>query len=105
AWSFVLMLPALAAGQPQRTVDNGIAVEFAPAPGQPRDGDPLTIAFTIRDAATAASINGARPAAWIDRRAGEQPTSGRDCTRQAATLLGGSLTAPPVADPHADHRP
>ncbi|HJZ74249.1 MAG TPA: hypothetical protein VKE51_21070 [Vicinamibacterales bacterium] len=98
AWSFVLMLPALAAGQPQRTVDNGIAVEFAPAPGQPRDGDPLTIAFTIRDAATAASINGARPAAWIDRRAGEQPTSGRDCTRKAATLLGGSLTARPVAD-------
>ena len=98
---FVATLPvlALAAGdQLQRAVDNGVAVEFASAPVQPRDGDPLTIAFTIRDAATEAPIAGVRPAAWIERRAGEQPASGRDCTRRAATLLGGSLTTRPVAD-------
>jgi DNA-binding beta-propeller fold protein YncE len=96
----LVMLPALAwaGGQPQRVVDRGVAVEFAPAPLQPSDGEPLTIAFAIRDAATTAPIAGVRPAAWLARRDGERAATGAACTRKAATFLGGSLTTRPAAD-------
>jgi DNA-binding beta-propeller fold protein YncE len=100
AGSFVALLPvlALAGDQAQRVVDHGVAIEFAGSPRQPRDGEPLTISFTIRDAATAAPLAGVRPAAWVARREGEHPATSRDCTRKAATLLGGSLTTRPAAD-------
>ena len=99
--SFVLAAGAplaLAGAATQRVVDRGVAVEFLPAPRQPRDGEPLTFAFAIRDEATAAPLTGAHPAAWLARRDEESAASSRDCARKAATFLGGSLTNRPAAD-------
>lgn len=85
---------------PPAAVDTGVRVELSLTPPREevRAHAPLTFAFSIRDAATAAPLTGLRPAAWLSPRVGAEASSGRDCVRKAATFLGASLTNRPAAD-------
>lgn len=72
----------------QRSVDQGIAVEFR-TEGDLRPSEAVEFSFELRDTASGAAITGLRPAAWLARRGSDAPPL--NCPRQVATYLGGDL--------------
>jgi DNA-binding beta-propeller fold protein YncE len=93
-------LPASAGGTPafQRVIDQGIALDFTTTP-QPKEGDAVAFSFSITDTTSAAPIAGVRPAAWLALRSDAAKQT--DCTRHAATFLGGDLFGRPEVDLNA----
>jgi hypothetical protein len=94
-----LLVCATLASTPQRVVDQGIGIDFTATP-QAKQNDPVSFSFHLTDTASSAPLTGVRPAAWLALR-GSAARAPRDCTRQAATYLGGDLFGRPELDLNA----
>jgi YVTN family beta-propeller protein len=87
----------------RRIVRQGIAIELdiEPADGSKkeatavREGDDVTIRFTITDTSTGAPLRNLYPVAWMDLR---RDDANVDCTKKIASFLGQSLTSRPEFD-------
>jgi DNA-binding beta-propeller fold protein YncE len=87
----------------QRIVRNGLAVEFSMLPAGGTKGAPVlelqdaVVRLKLTDAKTGQPMSGLEPAAWIDRRAGDQPSGADACKQkidgyvQADMYMEGSL--------------
>lgn len=74
----------------------GVRVAVQLSPERPREGDDVSVALTLGDAAR--PLAGARPGAWLARRTGDRPPTPRECTAKAAAFLGASVLDRPAAD-------
>jgi YVTN family beta-propeller protein len=87
----------------QRIVRNGVAAEFSILPAGGATGAPVLelqdaiVRLKLSDATTGQPLSGLEPAAWIDRRAGDQPSTADACKQkidgyvQADMYMEGSL--------------
>src|ERR1700724_3128255 len=99
------------ASDPNRTVDQGIAVDFEAQPLAPasgggaaaaglREGDAARFRFRISDSRTGKPLPGLYPAAWVDA-AGAAPWIEGDpneCRHKIEGFVGGGLFAKPEID-------
>jgi len=88
--ALALVVATGAAAEPARVTDRGISVTLQASPSAVRDGDALSVSFTLKDEATGTPLAGARPAAWMAERKGPATTP-HDCAAAAARFLGGAL--------------
>lgn len=88
--ALALVVAAGVAAEPLRVTDRGISVALETSPAAVRDGDAVSVSFTLKDEATGTPLTGARPAAWLAERRGPT-TSPHECAAAAARFLGGSL--------------
>lgn len=86
-------------GSPQRTVQQGISIEFSiepTAPGKdpvsaPREGDSVVFRFRISDAGTGSPLTNVNPAGWVSPRPGGKAADERTCIDQVKEFLTGSI--------------
>ena len=106
----VSVRPALAQSQlPQKTVREGIAIEFTVTPLKPekaataplREGTEASVRFKITDSNTGQPVTNIRPAAWIDSREGAAVPDARQCRERIQSFLQASLTERPDIDLNA----
>ncbi len=91
---------------PQKTVQEGVAIEFTLDPVSPRavksadllEGEDYTVRFKISDNRTGAALTGLHPAAWIDLRDPEKLTGGKDCRQKIQAFLQASFSSRPDID-------
>src|SRR5258708_21781279 len=88
-------------------VDGGISVVFSmsragnePQSGSPalREGDDIRFRFELRDVTSHQPLTGGTPAAWIDRRAGGQPSDAQSCHQRVQRLLEASFMSRAAVD-------
>lgn len=78
---------------PQKFESGGVSVEMLTA--RPMEGEDVELRFAIRSA-DGTSLNGIRPAAWIDQHNPQKDGGG--CKEKIQAFLGGTLRARPVVD-------
>jgi YVTN family beta-propeller protein len=90
-----LFVAACAWAQPQRVVQQGIAVDFQ---SEALGGGDTRFRFHISDTAGGSALKGLRPAAWLDARRSPAAPDDRACTAKVAEFAAGSLFTQPAAD-------
>lgn len=99
--------PGDPAGESNRIVNEGIAIEFEMEPAEPRgkadegyqEGDLVRFRFRITDTNSDTPLSGVFPAAWMDRRSrGEREVGYEECRDKVEAFIGGSLFSPPELD-------
>lgn len=103
---FILLLSSAAASfaqqpvQPQKVVEQGIAIEFAADPqtsgAKLRAGEDVNIKFKVTDT-TGTPVKGLNLSAWLSLRAGEK-TDASQCREKIQSYLTGSMRARPDVD-------
>lgn len=90
---------------PQKSVENGIALELSVQPvsgsGPLREAQDVRLTLKITDQLTGAPMAGLYPGGWMDRAAvrrklGEKVST--DCKKKVESLLGGSMLSRPEVD-------
>jgi len=89
----------------QTYTQEGISVNFS-VDGKGKKGEPLagreaTVRFKVVDTNSGKALSSLRPAAWIDRRVGGQPTDARQCREKIQSFLQPSLNRRPDIDLNA----
>lgn len=84
----------------QTYTQEGISVSFS-VDGKPMAGREATVRFKIVDTNSGKALSSLRPAAWIDRRLGGQPTDARQCRDKIQAFLQPSLNRRPEIDLNA----
>ena len=84
-----------------------VAVDLEPvdreAGAELRQGDTVTFRFAITDTNTDTPLSGVYPAAWMDRRVGDEADRQAACQEKVQAFIGGSLFAPPELDLNVYH--
>lgn len=97
----LFLAAALAAEEPQRFEQGGIAVEFsldAVDTTLPTAGASAMATFRMTDARTRQPLPGLRPRAWLSARRSEAVASETPCTDKIRGFLGGQLSVRADAD-------
>ncbi len=88
--------------QPQKIVEQGIAIEFAADPLTPdaklRAGEDVNIKFKVTDTNTGTPVKGLNLSAWLSLRAGEKTADATQCREKIQSYLTGSMRARPDVD-------
>ena len=91
---------------PQRSVQEGIAVEFSFRPlarradkdAEVREGDDAEVQFKINDSTSGNPVRGLHPAAWMEIRAADKTAEAGSCRDKIQSYLSPSLSTRPEAD-------
>lgn len=82
----------------QRTVQQGVAVEFSVEPvagnkplDELREGDPVVFRFKMADLGTGSPLTNADPAAWVSSRPEGKTTDAPACTAKVKEFLSGNI--------------
>ncbi len=100
-------LPATSpARQPQKTVSEGIEIEFTIEPLSTSTTELMAqqdalVRFKINDTASRTPVTRARPSAWVSRRNGPGPPDVQQCREKVQSFMQGSLRARPEVDLNA----
>jgi YVTN family beta-propeller protein len=104
----LLLIPSAAASfaqqpaQPQKVVEQGIAIEFAADPqassAKLRAGEDINIKFKVTDTNTGTPVKGLSLSAWITLRTGEKAADETQCREKIQSYLTGSMRARPDVD-------
>jgi YVTN family beta-propeller protein len=90
---------------PQKSVENGIALELSVQPvsgsGPLREAQDVRVTLKVTDQLTGAPMSGLYPGGWMDRSAvrrklGEEAPA--DCKKKVESFLGGSMLSRPEVD-------
>lgn len=88
--------------QPQKLVEQGIAIEFAvdspKANAKVRAGEDANIKFKVTDTTTGTPVKGLNLSAWVSLRAGDKPVDAEQCREKIQSYLTGSMRARPDVD-------
>ena len=105
---FVLILSSAAASfaqqpqQPQKVVEQGIAIEFAADPSTSgaklRAGEDVNIKFKVTDTNTGTPVKGLNLSAWLSQRVGDKMADATQCREKIQSYLTGSMRARPDVD-------
>lgn len=100
----VLALNATAslAQQPQKVVEQGVAVEFAVDPLKPnaklKAGEDVNIKFKVTDTHSGTPVKGLGLSAWVTLRSGENAPDAAQCRAKIQSYMTGSMRARPDVD-------
>ncbi|HKU74116.1 MAG TPA: cytochrome D1 domain-containing protein [Pyrinomonadaceae bacterium] len=90
------------APQPQKLVEQGIAIEFAADPqtsgAKLRAGEDVNIKFKVTDTNTGTPVKGLNLSAWLSLRAGDKMADATQCRQKIQSYLTGSMRARPDVD-------
>jgi YVTN family beta-propeller protein len=90
------------AQQPQKVVEQGIAVEFAVDPqkpnAKPKAGEDVNIKFKVTDTHSGTPVKGLGLSAWLTLRSGESGPDATQCRAKIQSYLTGSMRARPDVD-------
>lgn len=105
---FLLILSSAAASfaqqpqQPQKVVEQGIAIEFAADPSTSgaklRAGEDVNIKFKVTDTNTGTPVKGLNLSAWLSQRVGDKMADATQCREKIQSYLTGSMRARPDVD-------
>ncbi|HEV8430195.1 MAG TPA: YncE family protein [Pyrinomonadaceae bacterium] len=105
---FLLLFSSAAASfaqqpaQPQKIVEQGIAIEFAADPqtsgAKLRAGEDVNIKFKVTDTNTGTPVKGLALSAWLSLREGEKVADATQCHAKIQSYLTGSMRARPDVD-------
>jgi len=88
--------------QPQKLVEQGIAIEFAADPqtsgAKLRAGEDVNIKFKVTDTNTGTPVKGLGLSAWLTLSAGEKAADASQCREKIQSYLTGSMRARPDVD-------
>jgi YVTN family beta-propeller protein len=88
--------------QPQKIVEQGIAIEFAADPqtsgAKLRAGEDVNIKFKVTDTNTGTPVKGLNLSAWLSLRAGDKLADATQCRQKIQSYLTGSMRARPDVD-------
>jgi YVTN family beta-propeller protein len=88
--------------QPQKIVEQGIAIEFAADPqtsgAKLKAGEDVDIKFKVTDTNTGTPVKGLNLSAWISLRDGEKAATATQCHEKIQSYLTGSMRARPDVD-------
>ena len=99
--------PEASAGNPNRIVREGIAVEFSYGPagekgegGKVREGEFAEIRFRVTEEATGKPVRSLRPGAWLDmeKPLGRQEKAPLDCRQKVPLYIRGIVGIRPMVD-------
>ncbi len=100
---FLLILSSAAASfaqqpaQPQKVVEQGIAIEFAADPqtsgAKLKAGEDVNIRFKVTDTNTGTPVKGLNLSAWLSLREGEKMADATQCREKIQSYLTGSMRA------------
>src|ERR1700752_29400 len=88
--------------QPQKVVEQGIAIEFAAEPqtsgAKLKAGEDVNIKFKVTDTNTGTPVKGLNLSAWLSVRVGDKATDAAQCREKIQSFLTGSMRARPDVD-------